>query len=63
MRFMLNAFADKHSEAGVPSNPRLGAAIGKPAEESSRAGVLLAMGGLAPTSQGARIRLSGGKAQ
>lgn len=60
MRFMLNAFANKSSEAGAPADPMLGAAIGKLAEELSEAGVLLAMGGLAPTSKGARIHLSGG---
>ena len=61
MKFMLNAFADKSSESGAPVDPALVAAIEKLALELSEAGVLLAMGGLAPTSRGARIRLSGGK--
>jgi hypothetical protein len=61
MRFMLNAFANKNTEEGVPSDPKLGVAIGKLAEELSKAGVLLAMGGLAPSSKGARIRLSEGE--
>src|SRR5262245_41423492 len=61
MRFMLIARATKDSEAGVPPDPRLMAAIGKFAEEMTKAGVMLEMGGLAPSSKGARLRLSGGK--
>jgi hypothetical protein len=61
MQFMLNAFANEEMETGVPSNPKLVAAITKLADELSKAGVLLAMGGLAPSSKGARVRLSGGK--
>jgi hypothetical protein len=61
MQFMLNAFANKDMEAGVPSDTKLVAAITKLADELSKAGVLLAMGGLAPSSKGARVRLSGGK--
>jgi hypothetical protein len=61
MRFMLNAFTTQNSDASVPPNPKLAPAIGKLAEELSEAGVLLAMAGLAPTSKGARIKLSGGE--
>jgi hypothetical protein len=61
MKFMLNAFASKDMEAGVPVDPNLVAAISELADELSKGGVLLAMGGLAPSSKGARIRLSGGK--
>jgi hypothetical protein len=61
MQFMLNVFADQMMEAGEPADPKLAAAIGELIEELSKAGVLLAMGGLAPTSKGSRIRLSGGK--
>jgi hypothetical protein len=61
MQFMLNAFANEEMETGVPSDPKLVAAITKLADELSKAGVLLAMGGLAPSSKGARVRLSGGK--
>ena len=61
MQFMLNAFANKDMEAGVPSDTKLVAAITKLADELSKAGVLLAMGGLAPSSKGARVRLSEGK--
>jgi hypothetical protein len=61
MKFMLIAKATKDSEAGVLPDPRLMAAIGKLTEEMTKAGVLVDMGGLAPTSHGARIRLAGGK--
>jgi len=61
MRFMLIARATKDSEAGAPPDPRLVAAIGKLAEELTRSGVMVGMGGLAPSSKGALLRLSGGK--
>ena len=61
MKFMLIANATKESEAGCPPNPELLAAIGKLSEDMAKAGVLVDMGGLAPTSQGARVRLAGGK--
>jgi hypothetical protein len=43
---------------GVPPSPELMAAIGKLGEEMARAGKLVEMGGLAPSAQGARIRLA-----
>ncbi len=61
MRFMLIANATKESEAGIPPRPELMAAIGKLSEEMGKAGVLVGMGGLLPSSTGARVRLSGGK--
>jgi hypothetical protein len=61
MKYMLIANATKDSEAGAPPDPRLIAAIGKLAEEMAQAGVLVGMGGLAPSSRGARLRLAGGK--
>jgi hypothetical protein len=61
MKFMLIAKATKDSEAGWPPDPRLMAAIGKLSEDMAKAGVLVDMGGLMPTSQGARVRLAGGK--
>jgi len=61
MKFMLIAKATKDSEAGVPPDPRLMAAIGKLSEEMAKAGVLVATGGLAPSSMSSRVRLSGGK--
>jgi hypothetical protein len=61
MKFMLIANADKDFEAGVPPDPRLIAAIQDLAVEMTKAGVLIGTGGLAPNSEGARTRLSGGK--
>ena len=61
MRFMLIAHADKNSETGQAPDPRLITAIGKLTEDLRRAGVLVVNGGLAPTSTGAKVQLSGGK--
>jgi hypothetical protein len=61
MRFMMIVKADKNYEAGIPPNPELMAAVGKLAEEGMKSGVVVANGGLLPSSQGARIQVSGGK--
>jgi len=58
---MLIANATKESEAGIPPRPELMAAIGKLSEEMGKAGVLVGMGDLLPSSTSARVRLSGGK--
>jgi hypothetical protein len=61
LRFMMIVKASKDSEAGVmPSEERL-SAMGKYNEELMKAGVLLDLAGLQPTSRGARIKFSGGK--
>jgi len=60
MRFMVMMKADKDYEAGIPPPPELMAAVGKASEEMARAGILVGTGGLAPTSMGAKLRLSGG---
>ena len=61
MKFMLIANATTESEAGLPPNPRLMAAIAGFSDELARAGVLTSTGGLAPSSMGAKVRVSGGK--
>ena len=61
MKFMLIAKADKNSEAGLPPDPKLIAAIGQLSADMAKAGVLVDTGGLLPSSAGARIRLAGGK--
>jgi len=61
MRFMMIVKADKNYEAGLPPSPELIGAIGKLSEDNARAGILLDAGGLLPSSQGARIRVSGKK--
>src|SRR6476661_6836001 len=61
MQFMVMVKADSDFEAGRPPNPELLGAIGKLSEDMIKAGVLLATGGLLPSSKGARVRASGGK--
>src|SRR5262249_8667120 len=61
MRFMMIVKANERSEAGLPPEPRLLAAVQTHAEEQIKAGVRLDTGGLAPSSQGARIIARGGK--
>jgi hypothetical protein len=61
MRFMVIVKADKNSEAGVLPEEKLLAEMGKYNEELAKAGVLLAMDGLHPSSKGARVRFSGNK--
>jgi hypothetical protein len=57
MRYMMLV---KSAEAVAPT-PELMAAIGALGQEMAQAGVLVEMGGLAPTARGARIRLSRSK--
>jgi hypothetical protein len=61
MRYMMMVKADKDYEAGRPPSPELMAAIGKLSEEMARSGRLVDQGGLLPSSQGARVQVSGGK--
>jgi hypothetical protein len=61
MRYMLIAMANKESEDGCAPKPELMGAIGKLMEDMAKSGTLLEVGGLAPTSKGARLRLSDGK--
>ena len=58
MRFMMIV---KHAEKQGPPPKSLMDAIAKADEEEAKAGTMLGNGGLAPTAQGARVRLSGGK--
>lgn len=58
MRFMMIV---KHPEnQGFPPKELMDA-IGKAAEEQAKAGRILGNGGLKPTAQGARVRLSSGR--
>jgi len=62
MRFMVLMIpGDKKVEAGVLPDEKLIAAMMKYNEELAKAGVLLALDGLHPSSKGARIRFAGGK--
>jgi hypothetical protein len=58
MRFMMIV---KHAEKQGPPPKQLMDAIGQVAEEATKAGTMLGSGGLGPTAQGARFRLSGGQ--
>jgi len=58
MRFMMIV---KHAEnQGFPPKELMDV-IAKQAEEETKAGRMIGSGGLLPTAQGARVRLSGGK--
>ena len=61
MRFMVIIKADANFEAGEMPSERLLAEFGKYNEELVRAGVLLACEGLHPSSNGARVKISGTK--
>ncbi len=61
MRFMMIVKANKDTEAGVMPDEKLIGAMTKYNEELQKAGVLLDLTGLQPSSKGARIKFSGGK--
>lgn len=61
MRFMVLVKANPHSEAGAMPSQEILAAMAKYNEELAKAGVLLDLSGLQPSSKGARIKYSGGK--
>lgn len=67
MKYIVMVMVDRDSdefrnyEAGVPTDPKFEAAMGRHIEELTSSGVLLGMGGLSPLSQGARVRAAGGR--
>ena len=61
MRVMVLVKANKDTEAGVLPDEKLLTDMGKYNEELVKAGVLLSMEGLHPSSKGARVRFSGAK--
>jgi len=61
MRFLVMVMGTKEWEAAKPPKPEAFAAMQKYNEELVKAGILLAAEGLAPTSQGARVKISGDK--
>jgi len=58
MRFMMIV---KHAEKQGPPPQQLMDAIANLAEQAAKAGTMVGQGGLGPTAQGARVRLSSGK--
>ena len=61
MRFMMIVKASQDSEAGKMPDEQLLAAMGQYNEELMKAGVLVDLSGLHPSSKGARVRFAGGK--
>jgi len=61
MKFMMIVKANKDSEAGIMPSEELLSAMGKYNEQLMKAGVLLELAGLQPSSKGVRIRISGDK--
>jgi hypothetical protein len=61
MRFLMIVKANKDSEAGKPPSEELMAAMIGFNEELMRAGALIELAGLHPSSKGARVKFSGGK--
>ena len=60
MRFMMLVKADKNTEAGVMPEEKLIAEMTRYNEELAKAGVLLDLAGLQPSSNGARVKFSPG---
>jgi len=56
-----NTEAGRRYESGAPPDPELIAAIGKHAEEATKAGVLLSTAGLLPSAHGAQVRATKGR--
>ena len=61
MRFMLFVKGDEVTEGGALPDEEMLATMGRYNEELAKAGVLLDLAGLQPTSSGARIEYSGKK--
>jgi hypothetical protein len=61
MKFMMIVKASKESEAGIMPSEELLSAMGKYNQELMKAGALLDLSGLQPSSKGARVKLAGGK--
>jgi hypothetical protein len=61
MRFMMIIKADERFEAGHPPDPKLVEAVGKFSVEMQEKGILVANGGLLPSSKGAKIKVSKSK--
>lgn len=61
MRFMMLVKGNSDYEAGTPPSPALAEAIAKASAEQAAAGVLLAAGGLMPSSAGALVRVERGR--
>lgn len=63
MKFMLISYATQEWEAGLPPDPRLLAVIPRLSQDMPKGAVLIGTGGLAPTSVGAKVRVSEGRVE
>jgi hypothetical protein len=61
MRFLMIVKATEDSEAGVLGKPEEYAAMGELMEDMAKAGHLILADGLKPSSEGKRLKISGGK--
>jgi hypothetical protein len=61
MRFMMIMYPGKWAERGLPTDPKVFDEMIKYNETLGKAGVLLALDGLHPTSKGARVFSKGAK--
>lgn len=61
MRFLGYTLADESALPTEPPPPELYERMGKFVEEASKAGVIVATGGIAPTASGAKITLKDGE--
>ena len=61
MRFLGYTLANEDETPTEPPNPELYEKMGAFVEEAVKAGVVVATGGIAPTSEGARISLKEGE--
>jgi hypothetical protein len=61
MRFLMLVKASKASEAGVMPDEQILAAMGQYNEQLAKAGALLDLSGLQPSSKGARVKFARGK--
>jgi hypothetical protein len=61
MKFIVLVKANPDSEKGVMPDEKILAAMGKFNEELAKAGVILDLNGLHPSSKGARLKFEGGK--
>jgi hypothetical protein len=60
MRYLGYTLADESTTPTEPPSPDLYETMGRFVEEATRAGVIVATGGLAPTAMGAKISLKDG---
>jgi hypothetical protein len=60
MRFLGYTLADEFAQPTDPPSPELYERMGRFVEEATKAGVIVATGGIAPTAAGAKITLKGG---